>query len=373
MNIVISDGIARIFGDHVTVKNNLPAKTYQVCFNKMSGFYLMSREDLEIKEEVYGNSKKKVSKVLQSFKATNRNLGVILSGQKGIGKSLFVKTLAKEALNVNIPILIVDTAIPGIADFISSIKQEVIVVFDEFEKTFAPLDGESPQEELLPLFDGIDNGKKIFIITCNETNKLNEYFLNRPGRFHYHFILNSPTPEEIKQYLMDKLEVKYHNLIEKITSLSFVTDITYDILRAICFDVNQGYSLQEVIEDLNIFKEGDNDYYLEIKMNDGEIYQSRDIWLDLYSNTVVSYGIEPIQHGIRYAALGISFIPSTFKVINNQIQYNVSNVDIKLDEDEYYRFDKSEVKTQMALDSKKKPVSVILRRSNKSKYQNIVV
>ena len=45
---------------------------------------------------------------------------------------------------------------------------------------------------MLSLFDGLDNGKKLFVITCNEVERLNAYLLNRPGRFHYHFVDCSP-------------------------------------------------------------------------------------------------------------------------------------------------------------------------------------
>ena len=63
----------------------------------------------------------KVAKVLKAFPKAEKNLGVILSGNKGIGKSLFAKTLAVEATKVGLPVIIVDTYIPGIASFIEEI------------------------------------------------------------------------------------------------------------------------------------------------------------------------------------------------------------------------------------------------------------
>ena len=48
----------------------------------------------------------------------------------------------------------------------------------------------------------------MYIVTCNELRGLNDYILNRPGRFHYHFRFEYPTATEIREYMEDKLEKK---------------------------------------------------------------------------------------------------------------------------------------------------------------------
>lgn len=65
----------------------------------------------------------------------DRNLGVILSGDKGIGKSMFGRMLSEMAVASGYPVLIVDTYYPGISSYLDSIQQEVVVFFDEFDKT----------------------------------------------------------------------------------------------------------------------------------------------------------------------------------------------------------------------------------------------
>ena len=185
MNVVHSGDQFQIYGDALKTYEKLPLGTYEINFHKMMGFFLTAHSELVVNEEkIYGSSPMKVEKVLRGFQSVDRNFGVILSGRKGIGKSLFARQLAIRAKDYNLPLIIVPTYYPGIADFISSIEQEVIVLFDEFEKTFANQEHSNPQEEMLPLFDGIDSGKKLFIITCNELHKLNSYLLNRPGRVH---------------------------------------------------------------------------------------------------------------------------------------------------------------------------------------------
>ena len=65
-------------------------------------------------------------------------------------------------------------------------------------------------------------GKKLFLITCNEIRKLNDYLINRLSRFHYHFRFDYPSYKEIWEYLHDKLEEKYYP--EK---LAYAREIAY--------------------------------------------------------------------------------------------------------------------------------------------------
>lgn len=123
----------------------------------------------------------KAEKVLRSFKVFQRNLGVILSGDKGIGKSLFARLLSAKAVEAGYPVIIVDQAFPGIASYIESIEQEVVFLFDEFDKTFGSNHDSDPQSTFLSLFDGTSQGKKLFIITCNSLHGLNDYMVNRPA------------------------------------------------------------------------------------------------------------------------------------------------------------------------------------------------
>jgi len=82
MNVVHSGNTFQIYGDALKTYDKLPAGTYEVGFNKFSGFFLVAHSDLEVNEEkVYGCSEQKVQKVLKSFSKVERNFGVILSGR----------------------------------------------------------------------------------------------------------------------------------------------------------------------------------------------------------------------------------------------------------------------------------------------------
>ena len=170
MRIVNTGSNFKIYDNSLKTFDSLPIQSYIVRYDKMSGFFLESYPNIEITEKIYGVHKEKVAKVMKSFEIFDRNLGVILSGEKGIGKSICAKLLAEDAVAKGYPLIVVNQYIPGIADYITSIEQEVVVLFDEFDKTFFSGDRDSigdPQTEMLTLFDGLSMGKKLFVVTCN--------------------------------------------------------------------------------------------------------------------------------------------------------------------------------------------------------------
>lgn len=250
--------------------------------------------EIEIKEnKIYGIHEKKVEKVLNTFEKFNRNLGVILSGNKGIGKSLFAKLLAKKSIENGLPLIIVDRFVPGIASYLESIEQEIVVLFDEFDKTFGNIktseNEADPQASLLTLFDGISSGKKLFVITCNELRSLNDYLVNRPGRFHYHFRFEYPSAEEIKEYLEDKLERVYYKEIESVIAFSKKVSLNYDCLRSIAFELNLGSPFKEAIKDLNILNTSRVKYNVSLHYEDGTRLTAREQYIDLFDQDGEEY------------------------------------------------------------------------------------
>ena len=294
MKAINHGNIFEIYDDSLKTFDKLPAKTYIVRFNKMTGFYLESYENLEIKEDkIYGVHMKKVEKVIRTFDKFDRNLGIILSGNKGIGKSLFAKILGNEIVKIGCPLIIIDKFIPGIASYIESIDQEVAVLFDEFDKTFGNIktseNEADPQAGLLSLFDGISHGKKMFIITCNELRNLNDFLINRPGRFHYHFRFDYPTASEIREYLQDKISEKYYGEITKVISFSEKVNLNYDCLRSIAFELENGEKFEDAITDLNIINLRADRYNISLHYTDGTILTSRNEMLDLFDPNDISY------------------------------------------------------------------------------------
>lgn len=137
MNVVNAGAMYQVYGEEVQTFKNLPIQTYTIGFHPQRGCWLNKHIDLDTKEDfVYGSHSRRVEKIFNSFSVVDRNFGVILSGKKGIGKSLMARMIAEKGIENGLPVIIVDAPCPGISDFLSSIEQEVVIIFDEFGKNF---------------------------------------------------------------------------------------------------------------------------------------------------------------------------------------------------------------------------------------------
>lgn len=293
MHIVESGKRYRIFNNAITTYDQLPPKTYRVDYDPDTRtFSLLEAHDFEIPEtKIYGQHLDKVKKVLNAMDKMNRNLGVILSGDKGIGKSLFSKCLGLKARKKGIPVILVNEYNEGIANFLEEIEQTVMILFDEYDKTFNDKKYNC-QAEMLSLFVGVSAGKKLFVITCNEIQSLSQYLINRPGRFHYHFRFLYPTADEIRDYMEDKLDKQYYDEIENVIAFSVRMNLNYDCLRSIAFELNNGLKFQEAINDLNIIRISQ---YKNIKIivefeNQATLSGKIKEW-QLYDNTITDMSI----------------------------------------------------------------------------------
>ena len=350
MKVISTGSKFDIYPDDLKSYDLLPADYYVVRFHPKKGFYLEKYSEFQMSEsKIYGIHLEKVHKVLKTFEAFNRNLGVILSGDKGIGKSLFARLLGREAVNKGIPVIIVEGFIEGIGSFIDSIDQEVLVLFDEFDKTFARGrdDSVDPQASMLSLFDGVAQGKKLFIVTCNELRGLNGFLVNRPGRFHYHFRFEYPSAEDIRNYLRDKLIPEAHSEIEEVVNFSKRVALNFDCLRAIAFELNLGQDFSGAISDLNIINVERERYRVTAKFADGSTLVNKDYYMDSFNEeekTVYLYNRQGNYAGeITFPADAIKFNSLTGELY-------VDGSDITIDYD--YDGDEDDEKPRKALIAK---------------------
>ena len=370
MNIVNSGNRFQVYGEDVKTYRELPVGSYNVDFHKMMGFFLTERHDLVVTEDkIYGNSNYKVQKVMQSYAISDRNFGVLLSGQKGIGKSLFVRLTAREAIAHKYPVIVVSQAIPGLADFISSIEQDCVVVFDEFEKTFAKQEDWNPQDEMLSLFDGIDGGHKLFIVTCNKLEDLSQYMLNRPGRFHYHFTMTPPSQVEVREYLTDKVDTKYQSAIDDVVNLAGVVDMPYDFLRAIAFELNQGYDLKEAMADLNITRVSSMKFDIKVYLSNGLCFEAWNERIDLSDHDMHWIRVKRYRDRTESGKtdnwpteFSIEFTPSLAHMVGDEYIINERIQFPKWDEDDFYDLPEEEGKAMAALMNQQKVERIVLKK-----------
>ncbi len=327
MKVISTGSKFDIYPDDLKSYDKLPADYYVVKYIEKQGvFFLEKYSEFKITDtRIYGILAQKADKVLDSYAEFKRSLGVILSGDKGIGKSLFSRLLGMKAIEQGIPVIIVEAYKEGIGAFLDSIQQEIMVLFDEFDKTFSATDaGVDPQTSMLSLFDGVAQGKKLFVITCNEIRGLNDFLVNRPGRFHYHFRFDYPTEEDIRQYLADTLRPEYSTEIDKTVNFSKRVALNYDCLRAIAFEINKGLEFSEAIKDLNIVNIEREKFQLVAVFKDGSTLMNKRVTMDSFSKDTEEFALFEVSGG--YAG-SVIFSPS-------KIKYNPVTRELYLDEDD---------------------------------------
>ena len=281
----------RVFGDSLVIEEKLKPAVYTVVFVPMQGFFLKKHSPLIVEEKLYGKHEQKINKLLKAYEHFERPMGVIFSGDKGIGKSIAARMLCQKSVEKGLPVILVEESFDGLAQFLNSIEQECVVLFDEFEKNFKKVydrDGDekdNTQDSLLSLFDGTGNNiKRLYLITCNDTYQLSDFMVNRPGRFHYHVRWEYPTQEEITEYLKDKVSPEYHDQIEEVLKFTAYQELNYDCLRAIAFELNMGQKFVESLEDLNIKNDVNERYDLIVQFRNGKEAASHDDRIDLFSD-----------------------------------------------------------------------------------------
>lgn len=302
-NSIISTGNQyRIYDSSVETHDTLPIKTFKIAFDPMSGYSLVATNDLDPgNEKVYGQHSKKLNRIMDTYKQTDRSLGIILSGDKGIGKSLMVRLLSEQAMEAGLPVIIVEQNTPGLSDFIDSLE-EVLVIFDEFEKKFkVSPDNESNQDQFLGLFDGMSSQKRMYAVTVNDVGKLSQFLVNRPGRFHYHIRFEYPTAAEVTEYITDMVPGISPLNVEAVVAFSQRAKINYDHLRAVAMELrNTGEDFEDIIGDLNIKRLEPLTYEVAIYKNE-EILWAGTTRSDLYGDEHRTFqtDVQPRKSGLE--------------------------------------------------------------------------
>ena len=250
--IWLQDGNIFSQGSATTVSHpeGLPKGIYEVKLS-MTGFYLSKiAESFTFDYKLYGLNQKFIDYVLKTYENTTGNLGVLLDGIKGTGKTV----TAKELCNcLQLPVILVqsmggDTNGKLIKYLSTAIDFDCIFFFDEYEKEF------KNSSDVLSFMDGTYNSiyRKVFLLTTNELN-VDPNLLGRPSRIRYKKSFSNLSEEVTREILNDILEDK--TAIEKVIELTHSMNIiTIDLIKAIATEINihGAESLPDIKETFNI-------------------------------------------------------------------------------------------------------------------------
>lgn len=228
----------------------LPGSNFSIGIDGSGNFYLSQIESFTMPERIYGKIPQQTQRILRSFQERPGSTGVMLTGEKGSGKTLLAKNISVEAARQGVPTLVINSSLQGdkFNAFLQSISQPCIVLFDEFEKVYDRDD----QERILTLLDGVYPSRKLFLLTCNDKWRVDQHMRNRPGRIFYMLDFAGVDQNFIREYCQENLDGKEY--IDRICKISSLFDqFNFDMLKALVEEMNRfGESPEASLEMLNI-------------------------------------------------------------------------------------------------------------------------
>lgn len=210
--------------------DNLSNGVYRLEIDPFERLYLTRVFDaFTFDYKVYGLETEFVNRVVKTYANTKGNLGVLLNGTRGTGKTVSSKIIAN---SLNQPVIIVDTAFGGTVDFLSSIPQDITVFLDEYEKTF------KESSEMLTIMDGVLNSdyRRVFLLTTNDLF-VERNLLQRPSRIRYMKMFEDLSPKIVEEIVDDYLlhpQFK-QDMLKFVSCLEL---ITVDIVKSIIQETN---------------------------------------------------------------------------------------------------------------------------------------
>lgn len=228
----------------------------------------MMTDDFILPSKVYGDLDSTVDRVLETFNSRQGNLGVLFSGIKGNSKTTTAKMICHKS---GLPVIIITEPFVGsdFKNYLASVKEEVIIFIDEFEKVY---NTPEIQQEYLSILDGVFEGKKLFLFTSN-SEKINEFLKNRPSRIFYHFKYNNLDETVVDDIIEQELEDKTFEADLR-ALIMILGSISIDVLLNIIDEVNRfKKSPKELIKGLNVEVEQLN--FSVIIFTNGERYETK--------------------------------------------------------------------------------------------------
>lgn len=208
----------------------LPNAVYTLEADPLGNMFLAEvQKNFEFDYKVYGLEKSLIDRAVITSKNLEGNLGILLNGQRGTGKTVTAKLMCNA---LNLPIIVVDRAIENGHRFLNSIPQDIVIFIDEYEKIF------EESHHLLSIMDGAMNSehKRIFILTTNELY-VNGNLIQRPGRIRYLKTFKDLSKESITEIINDCLTRQEYK-DEVFRFVSTLQMITVDVVKTICQEVN---------------------------------------------------------------------------------------------------------------------------------------
>lgn len=237
-----------------TTYDKLDPGIYTVNYSDMTGYYLtIDKPKFNVPEKIFGPIELRSDRVIATYNDRDKSTGILLSGNKGSGKTLLSEIICNKMIDLGKPIIVVNAAYKdqGFYDIIENIG-DCVLLFDEFAKKYSNQRDDNQQEKLLSLMDGTGSCKRLMILTENNKSLISEFIISRPGRVYYHWEYDKLDKETIMEYC------EHHGVEEDIAKQiieisNTCIEFSYDMLASLMEEYKR-FSLEPLVtvKDLNI-------------------------------------------------------------------------------------------------------------------------
>lgn len=278
----------------ITPLDGLPKGTYTVG-QDIKGWFFTRIEDYTL-GKIYGNVEKQAERIRHTFHSRPAGTGVLLSGEKGSGKTTLAKLLSIQLMDEDVPTIVINQPWCGEAfnKLIQSITQPAVIVFDEFEKVYHD---RNDQNAMLTLLDGVYPSKKLFILTTNDRWGISEHMRNRPGRLFYHLEYKGLEEQFVIDYCNDNLNDK-KNLDGVVHLVELFEHFNFDILKAVVEEMNRyNETAKQALAMMNVKAESwSQRFEVRIFKDDKELVLDKDSSLK-FLNPTEEWGVYLYEKG----------------------------------------------------------------------------
>lgn len=296
---------------------------YQLKNDPMKGIFLERiSTQFTVPSKIYGMDSRFIERTIKTYQNSSKNVGVLLNGLKGSGKTVTAKLICNK---LNLPVICISENCPGLPEFIHQINFDCVILIDEYEKIFVRDD----RGVLLSCMDGAQmaDAKVLYLLTTNNLY-LNENMLNRPSRIRYIRSYEDVPRATVIEILSDRLNDK--KLFEaSLRTIAQLRNITVDLLI-------------EIIDEINLHEEEPAKFIGEFNCNRetyGETYRKYNI-IDADDPTKIYFIDRKIRGYISpTTSVGMTYSDEDgYNIVNVISRYSDTALTVSLLNPEYVKY-----------------------------------